>query len=59
MSTEYLFECSEMDVIPKSLLEAIAIINSNSRSTPLGCFRKEEVEEEVGKNWRIKSTFYT
>jgi hypothetical protein len=47
MLTEYLFECSEMDVIPKSLLEAIAIINSNSRSTPLGCFRKEEVEEEV------------
>lgn len=47
MFTEYLFECSEMDIIPKSLLEALAIINSNSRSSPLGCFRKEEVEEEV------------
>jgi hypothetical protein len=47
MLTEYLFECSEMDAIPKSLLEALAIINSNSRSTPLGCFRKEDVEEEV------------
>lgn len=47
MLYEYLFECSEMDAIPKSLLEALAFINSNSRSTPLGCFRKEEVEEVV------------
>ncbi len=47
MLTEYLFECSDMDNIPKSLREALAVINRNSRSTPLGCFRKEEIEEEV------------
>ncbi|KAF5465799.1 hypothetical protein F2P56_015773 [Juglans regia] len=55
MLTEYLFECSEMDAIPKSILETLAIINStckkkinsNSQSTLLGCFSKEKVEEEV------------
>ncbi|KAJ9189009.1 hypothetical protein P3X46_000352 [Hevea brasiliensis] len=45
MLTEYLFECSDLDTIPKSLLEALAIINRGSRSTP--CFLKEEIEEEL------------
>lgn len=47
MLTEYLFECSEMDAIPKNILETLAIINGNSQSTLLGCFSKEKVEEEV------------
>ncbi|KAG2727712.1 hypothetical protein I3760_01G170300 [Carya illinoinensis] len=47
MLTEYLFECSEMDAIPKSILETLAIINSNSQSTLLECFSKGKVEEEV------------
>lgn len=47
MLTEYLFECSDLDTIPKSLLEALAIINRSSRSTPSGCLLKDEIEEEV------------
>lgn len=47
MLTKYLYECSEMDAIPKSLLETLSIINNNSRSTPLGCFSKDEVEKEI------------
>ncbi|KAF2300312.1 hypothetical protein GH714_011663 [Hevea brasiliensis] len=35
----------DLDTIPKSLLEALAIINRGSRSTP--CFLKEEIEEEL------------
>ncbi|KAL5848354.1 hypothetical protein ACOSQ4_006367 [Xanthoceras sorbifolium] len=44
---EYLFECSDMDTIPKSLLETLAMINRSSRTTPYRCFPKEEIEEEV------------
>lgn len=47
MLIEYLFECSDMDTIPKSLLEAVAIINKDSRSTPHDLILKDEVEEEV------------
>ncbi|XP_056161540.1 uncharacterized protein LOC130135800 [Syzygium oleosum] len=45
--TEYLFECSDLDVIPRSLLESLAFINRNSRTAPPSSFPKEEVEEEV------------
>lgn len=47
MLIDYLFECSDMDTIPKSFLEAIALINRDSRSVPHNCFSKEEIEEEV------------
>lgn len=47
MLTVYLVECSDMDTIPKSLLETLAVINRYSRSTLLGCFRKEEIGEEI------------
>ncbi|XWS35312.1 hypothetical protein CRYUN_Cryun21dG0115100 [Craigia yunnanensis] len=32
MLTEFLFECSDMDTIPKSLLETLSFINKDSRS---------------------------
>ncbi|KAJ0078660.1 hypothetical protein Patl1_22416 [Pistacia atlantica] len=47
MLIDYLFECSDMDIIPKSLLEALAIVNRSSRRTPYWCFPKEEIEQEV------------
>ncbi|KAF8393842.1 hypothetical protein HHK36_020040 [Tetracentron sinense] len=47
MLIEYLFECSEMDTIPKSLLETLAIINRSSRSALSTCISKEEAEEEL------------
>nr|XP_048320235.1 uncharacterized protein LOC107429876 isoform X1 [Ziziphus jujuba var. spinosa] len=47
MLIEYLFECSDMVTIPKSLLEAVAIINKDSRRTPDDSFLKDEIEEEV------------
>ncbi|XP_050235540.1 uncharacterized protein LOC126685655 isoform X2 [Mercurialis annua] len=45
--TEYLFDCSDLDKIPKSLLDALAIINGKSQSMLIGCFLKDEIEEEV------------
>ncbi|GMH08702.1 hypothetical protein Nepgr_010542 [Nepenthes gracilis] len=47
MLTEFLFECSDMDVIPDSLLDALALINQNSHSKPHVVFSKELIEEEV------------
>ncbi|GKV29183.1 hypothetical protein SLEP1_g38132 [Rubroshorea leprosula] len=47
MLIEYLFECIDMDTIPKSLLEALAIINKGSRTITPRFFPKEEIEEEV------------
>ncbi|XVF06114.1 hypothetical protein REPUB_Repub06bG0019900 [Reevesia pubescens] len=47
MLTEFLFECSDMDTIPKSLLEALSVINKDSRSMPHGCFLKDDIEEEI------------
>ncbi|PRQ45204.1 hypothetical protein RchiOBHm_Chr3g0487611 [Rosa chinensis] len=46
MLTEYLFECGDMDTIPKSLLEALDIINM-SRNKLHRLFLKDEIEEEV------------
>ncbi|KAK8549237.1 hypothetical protein V6N13_008914 [Hibiscus sabdariffa] len=47
MLTEFLFECSDMDTIPKSLLETLSVINKDSRTLPQGHFVKDEIEEEV------------
>ncbi|KAK9205862.1 hypothetical protein WN943_016132 [Citrus x changshan-huyou] len=47
MLIEYLFECSNMDTIPKSLLKALAVINENSRSISHRCLPGEEIEQEV------------
>lgn len=47
MLIEYLFECSDMDIIPKSLFDTLAIVNRSSRSAPYWCFPKEEIEQEV------------
>ncbi|XP_021907007.1 uncharacterized protein LOC110821464 isoform X1 [Carica papaya] len=47
MLIEYLFECSDMDSIPKSLFDVLAIVNRSSRSVSYRCFPKEEIEEEI------------
>ncbi|KAF7841292.1 uncharacterized protein G2W53_003590 [Senna tora] len=44
--TEFLFECSDMDSIPKSLLEVVDIINRSSSNTPRGLLQGN-IEEEV------------
>ncbi|KAJ6734156.1 DNA DOUBLE-STRAND BREAK REPAIR PROTEIN [Salix purpurea] len=45
--TEYLFECSEFNTIPKPLTEALAIINRSSCKSRSRCHPKEQIEEEV------------
>ncbi|XWS22186.1 hypothetical protein CRYUN_Cryun29cG0012900 [Craigia yunnanensis] len=47
MLTEFLFECSDMDTIPKSLLETLSVINKDSRSMPHGRFLEDDIEEEL------------
>ena len=47
MLIEYLFECSDMDTIPESLLETLTTINKNSRSTLDGWILKDAIDEEV------------
>lgn len=47
MLFEFLFECSDMDTIPKSLRDAVETINKDSQSIPHECFPKEKIEEEV------------
>ncbi|KAK9159592.1 hypothetical protein Syun_005933 [Stephania yunnanensis] len=47
MLVEYLFDCSEMQVVPERLLEMLAIIKRNAKSDAAICFSKEDVEEEV------------
>ncbi|KAM2711504.1 hypothetical protein EV1_031617 [Malus domestica] len=47
MLTEFLFECGDMDTIPKSLLEALVFINRNSQSKSDRRILKDEIEEEV------------
>lgn len=44
--TVYLFECSDMDTVPKSLLETLAVINKN-RSVPDECDLKNAIEDEM------------
>lgn len=45
--TEYLFECSDLDTVPKSLVDAIAFINRSSQGMPHRFLSKEEKEEEI------------
>lgn len=45
--TEYLFECVDMDTIPKSLLDAVSVINRSSQGTRHRFLRKEGKEEEI------------
>lgn len=45
--TEFLFECSDMDSIPKSLIDILDVINRSSNSMPYGILLKENIEEEV------------
>ncbi|KAJ7947466.1 DNA double-strand break repair Rad50 ATPase [Quillaja saponaria] len=47
MLTDFLFECNDMDSIPKSLLEAVAVINGSSTEMPWRCFQKENIQEEA------------
>ncbi|KAI4331871.1 hypothetical protein L6164_016824 [Bauhinia variegata] len=43
--TEYLFECSDMDSIPKSLSKILDAISKSYRGTHHGFFQKENFEE--------------
>ncbi|XP_057958017.1 uncharacterized protein LOC131150947 isoform X2 [Malania oleifera] len=45
--TEYLFECGDLDTIPKFLLETLDIINRRSQSSRHSYFSNKEIEEEV------------
>ncbi|KAK4375729.1 hypothetical protein RND71_006406 [Anisodus tanguticus] len=45
--TEYLLECSDLQSIPESLLESLAIINKTSRHASRKTYSNKEVEEEV------------
>ncbi|XP_022928420.1 uncharacterized protein LOC111435237 isoform X2 [Cucurbita moschata] len=47
MLIDYLFECCDMDTVPKSLLKALAMINADSRSASHSFFSQDETEEEV------------
>ncbi|XP_021820474.1 uncharacterized protein LOC110762180 isoform X1 [Prunus avium] len=47
MLTEYLFDCGDMDTIPKALLETLVVINKNSQSKPHRRITKDEIEAEV------------
>ncbi|KAF1896992.1 hypothetical protein Lal_00034693 [Lupinus albus] len=45
--TEFLFHCSDMDIIPKSLTKILDSINRGSSSTHDTSFQKNDIEEEV------------
>ncbi|OIW08683.1 hypothetical protein TanjilG_03359 [Lupinus angustifolius] len=45
--TEFLFHCSDMDRIPKSLTKILDSINRGSNSTHDTLFQKKDIEEEV------------
>ncbi|XP_022952061.1 uncharacterized protein LOC111454828 isoform X1 [Cucurbita moschata] len=47
MLTDYLFECSDMDTVPKSLLKALAMIKTDSRSAPHSVLPQDEIGDEV------------
>ncbi|CAK9308899.1 unnamed protein product [Citrullus colocynthis] len=47
MLIDYLFECSDMDTVPKSLLKALALIKADSRSATHSVFSQDEIEEDV------------
>lgn len=45
--TEYLFECGDMDYIPKSLLNALDIVNKLPQKSCYYCSSKEKSKDEV------------
>ncbi|XP_038890247.1 uncharacterized protein LOC120079870 isoform X2 [Benincasa hispida] len=47
MLIDYLFECSDMDTVPKSLLKALALVNADSRSATDSVFSQDEIEEDA------------
>ncbi|KAH0853843.1 hypothetical protein HID58_092831 [Brassica napus] len=47
MLIEYLFECCDMDVIPKSLTNALSLVNKSTRTVDHRVFPGEAVEEET------------
>jgi hypothetical protein len=48
--TEFLFECSDMDSTPKSLLQVLDVINKcSNKSTHDVSFQKKHIEEEVDR----------
>ncbi|EOA16147.1 hypothetical protein CARUB_v10004285mg [Capsella rubella] len=47
MLIEYLFECSDMDTIPKSLMEALSLLNRRTRNVEHKIFPREAIEEET------------
>ncbi|WZZ65709.1 hypothetical protein YC2023_077079 [Brassica napus] len=47
MLFEYLFECCDMDVIPKSLTNALSLVNKSTRTVDHRVFPGEAVEEET------------
>ncbi|XP_010450653.1 PREDICTED: uncharacterized protein LOC104732768 [Camelina sativa] len=47
MLIEYLFECSDMDTVPKSLMEALSLVNRRTRNVEHKVFPREAIEEET------------
>lgn len=47
MLIEYLFECSDIDTIPKSLMEALSLVNRRTRIVEHKVFPREAIEEEA------------
>ncbi|CAH2079597.1 unnamed protein product [Thlaspi arvense] len=47
MLIEYLFECSDMDIIPESLTKALSLVNESPRNVEYKEFPREAIEEET------------
>ncbi|CAN8318244.1 unnamed protein product [Cochlearia groenlandica] len=47
MLIEYLFECGDMDIVPKSLLKALTLVNKKTRNVDHKVFPREAIEEET------------
>uniref|UniRef100_A0A1J3GF83 Uncharacterized protein n=1 Tax=Noccaea caerulescens TaxID=107243 RepID=A0A1J3GF83_NOCCA len=47
MLIEYLFECSDMDTIPKSLMKALSFVNRSTRNVEHKVCPREAIEEET------------
>ncbi|CAL9224070.1 unnamed protein product [Arabidopsis halleri] len=47
MLIEYLFECSDMDTIPKSLMEALSLVNRRTRNVEHKVCPREAIDEET------------
>ncbi|XP_031385494.1 uncharacterized protein LOC116199312 isoform X2 [Punica granatum] len=47
MLTGYLFECSDVDAVPKSILEGLAFINRKSWTVSNALFSKDKLEEDI------------